>query len=187
MSDNWRHIGSAESAFGKVLPPFKELVENTRTGEKRTVWVNVGETVGEAISRGNWADSAASREPDDRQAKRSRYATQEPKKTREPRKEKSGNRRITGLGSGGRGGGDDNTVLGGLGLLLVGALCVGLTFGAGWVMEHSTHFSLVWWLSVVVFLATALFTLQIMLGLLVVVGVLWAIVALVAYFIEHPW
>ena len=56
MSGNWKHIGSAESAFGKILPPYKELVENTETGEQRVVLVNVDQSVGEAIENGQWAD-----------------------------------------------------------------------------------------------------------------------------------
>lgn len=56
MSEEWRHLGSAESAFGKLLPPYRELVENVETGEQRVVLVNVGETVGEAIANGQWAD-----------------------------------------------------------------------------------------------------------------------------------
>ena len=56
MSESWRHIGSAESAFGKILPPYKELVENTETGEQRVVLVNIGQSVGEAIANGQWAD-----------------------------------------------------------------------------------------------------------------------------------
>ena len=56
MSDNWRHIGSAESVFGKMLPPYRELVENADTGEQRVVLVNVGQTVGDAIANGQWAN-----------------------------------------------------------------------------------------------------------------------------------
>lgn len=56
MSNKWRHIGSAESAFGKFLPPYKELVENTETGKQRAIWVGSDETVGEAIAKGQWAD-----------------------------------------------------------------------------------------------------------------------------------
>lgn len=56
MSDKWRHIGSAESALGKLLPPYKELVENIETGERRAVLVGSYETVGDAIAKGQWAD-----------------------------------------------------------------------------------------------------------------------------------
>jgi len=56
MSEEWRHIGSAESVIGKLLPPYKELVENVETGEQRVILVNIGQTVGEANANGQWAD-----------------------------------------------------------------------------------------------------------------------------------
>lgn len=56
MAEKWKHIGSAENALFSILPPRKELVENTETGEQRIVYVGIGQTVGEAIENGQFAD-----------------------------------------------------------------------------------------------------------------------------------
>jgi hypothetical protein len=49
MSGNWKHIWISKSAFGKIPPPYKELVENTEPGEQRVVSVNDIQSVCEAI------------------------------------------------------------------------------------------------------------------------------------------
>lgn len=58
-SDEWVDRGltnaGANMPFLNLLPGGSEHnVENKRTGEWRKVWVNDGQTVGEAIANGQW-------------------------------------------------------------------------------------------------------------------------------------
>lgn len=66
MSDEWEHLGAAENVIAHtLLPPFKERVRNKRTGEERLVWRHAGQTVGEAIANGQWADMDEDENQDD--------------------------------------------------------------------------------------------------------------------------
>lgn len=53
MSNKWRSIGASRD----LTPPFKEIVENIETGERRTVLVSSNETIAEAIARGKWENN----------------------------------------------------------------------------------------------------------------------------------
>lgn len=57
MSENWKHIGAAETVFEKhFMPgPEKELVEDS-DGNQRVVAVMSGQTVGDAIAKGQFVD-----------------------------------------------------------------------------------------------------------------------------------
>lgn len=63
MSDRWEHKGSADGLVGSILNAAsfgllgnEEYVENTETGDVRTVHVDSGQSVGDAISRGQFTD-----------------------------------------------------------------------------------------------------------------------------------
>lgn len=58
MSGKWEDKGSAEGllgdAIGGLFGVHEHLVQNTETGQTRTVYVGKDETVGEAISNGQF-------------------------------------------------------------------------------------------------------------------------------------
>lgn len=72
-------------------------------------------------------------------------------------------------------------------IVLAAVLCVGTTFGAIWVFEHTTYFSFAWWLSLIVALVTGYFSIQILLGLAVLLGAILLIIWLIDYLFKHPW
>ena len=91
------------------------------------------------------------------------------------------------------GGGGSGTVAGGaeiIGQPILAVLCVVITFGAAWLALHTTQFSFVWWLSLVVFLGTAAYTVKIILVVwffvMAVVMAVWLIVWLISYFLALP-
>jgi len=58
MGNDWEDKGSAEGiigqAVGSVLGMHDRLVENTKTGETKTVYVNDNQTTGDAIAKGQF-------------------------------------------------------------------------------------------------------------------------------------
>lgn len=94
---------------------------------------------------------------------------------------------ISSGGGSGSTGGTGDAILGFLGPVALGALCVGLTFGAIWVNEHTSQFSFLWWLSLAVALVSGFFTIQILIGLAFVLGVIALVIWLIGYFFKHPW
>ncbi len=63
MADNWKHEGYGGNPIDSVIDLVtggllgtKERVSNTETGEERTVYVDHGQDVGEAIAKGQFVD-----------------------------------------------------------------------------------------------------------------------------------
>ncbi len=63
MSDRWRHVSPGGNAVEQVFDAFtggalghKECVRDEDTGEYREVYVGPGQSVGEAIRNGQFAD-----------------------------------------------------------------------------------------------------------------------------------
>ena len=60
MSEKWEHKGNADGPLGWLAGGCgyvrDELVENTETGEQRTVFTVGDQTVGEAIAEGQFKD-----------------------------------------------------------------------------------------------------------------------------------
>ena len=60
MAGKWEHVGPGGGIADMVLDSFfgprKETVRHTETGEYREVLVGTGQTVGEAIEKGQFVD-----------------------------------------------------------------------------------------------------------------------------------
>jgi hypothetical protein len=56
MRNKWKHVGSAEWAFFTFLPPYREVVEDLETGERRVVFRHPNQTIGEAIEKGQFEE-----------------------------------------------------------------------------------------------------------------------------------
>lgn len=74
-----------------------------------------------------------------------------------------------------------------IGLIVLAATCVGLTFGSMWVMEHTATFSLAWVLSWIVILITVIPTLYILLSVAGALLGLLLLLWIIQWFFQHPW
>jgi hypothetical protein len=66
-------------------------------------------------------------------------------------------------------------------------MCVGLTLGSIWVFEHTTPFSFLWWLSLVVAIVSGVYTVVILLAVPLVLFAIAVLISLFLYFLQHPW
>jgi hypothetical protein len=66
-------------------------------------------------------------------------------------------------------------------------LCLALMAGAMWLFYHTTQYSFMWWISVVVFFVTLSATLAMLLQVALILLIIACVLGLIGYFIAHPW
>lgn len=66
--------------------------------------------------------------------------------------------------------------------LLLGIMSVVVLFGAVWVLDHTTPYSAVWWLALIVDIPAVVFAIR----FLIVLGIIYVLILIIEHFIKNP-